>query len=510
MRRLFPALLSFAFALLATIVGTELLAKQAMVNAPPPNLYYSSFLGGDFADKGYSLAVDAAGNAYVVGKTSSITFPSASLHNLAYHGVDAFLAKFTPQGELSYLLWINAASLFQPDAGNGVAVDAAGNAYVTGDTQSADFCAFFGANVPGYDVTYNGGSGSSDAFVFKVNASGQIVYCTFLGGGNSDLGRAITVDDAGSAYLTGGTFSEDFPTTTGAYDTSHNFDVRDVFVTKLSPDGQSLLFSTFIGGAGQDSGQDIIVDHAGGVHIAGWTTSAGFPTTLNAFDASFNTSNNFDGFIASLSADGSTLNYSSFFGGEGEDRAFGLHRDISGTIYFAGHSNSTDLPVSSSAIDSDLNGGNDLFVAAINGNTLVYGSYLGGSDEDFGNGLTADAAGNLYIVGNTWSSDFMTTTNADDSQLDGLNDGFLVKLDPNANQLLYSSYLGGSEQDNARDLALGSNDEIFSAGTTSSPDFPVTAGVYDESHNGDSDIFVMRLQQKEFEFSLYLPAILSP
>ncbi len=243
-------------------------------------LIYSTFLGGSRSDKGYGIAVDGAGSAYVTGSTGSSDFPTTS-GAFDTNPNDAFVVKLNPAGSgLAYATFLGGSD---SDPANAIAVDGAGSAYVAGTTRSSNFPTTPGA----FDTSYNGGH-DGDAFVVRLNPAGSgLAYATFLGGSDSDSANAIAVDGAGSAYVTGHTSSSNFPTTPGAFDTSSN-GARDAYVARLNPAGSILAYATFLGGSNSDSGYGIAVDGAGSAYVKGETGSNNFPTTLDAFDQSYN------------------------------------------------------------------------------------------------------------------------------------------------------------------------------------------------------------------------------
>ncbi|HET9866492.1 MAG TPA: SBBP repeat-containing protein, partial [Nitrospira sp.] len=223
-----------------------------------------------------------------------------------------------------------------------------------------------------------------------------LVYSTFLGGGRLDQGADIAVDSSGSAYVTGATDSVEFPTTVGAFDTTHNGGFDDVFVTKLNPSGSALVYSTFLGGSGNDSGFSIAVDTTGSAYVTGIAAfSPNFPTTVGAFDTTFNGIH--DVFVTKLNPTGSALVYSTFFGGDSSDIGRGLAVDISGNAYVTGETFSPNFPTTVGAFDTTFNGDGefDAFVTKLNpsGSALVYSTFLGGSDSNFGHDIAVDASG---------------------------------------------------------------------------------------------------------------------
>src|SRR5215212_3658745 len=276
------------------------------------------------------------------------------------------------------------------DSGVGIAVDGEGRAYVTGTTLSANYPTTPGA----FDTTFNG---REDAFVTKLNASGSaLAYSTFLGGSDSDQGLGITVRE-GRAYVTGATLSANYPTTSGAFDTTFN-GVFDAFVTKLNASGSALVYSTFLGGSDLDQGESIAVDREGRAYVTGLTQSADFPTTLGAFDRTFNGPN--DAFVTKLNASGSALAYSTFLGGSDIDLGGDIAVSGRGSAYVTGGTDSADYPTTPGAFDTTFNGGfRDAFVTKLNasGSALAYSTFLGGSDIDLGGDIAVSGRGSAYV-----------------------------------------------------------------------------------------------------------------
>ncbi|MCM3541322.1 HYR domain-containing protein, partial [Priestia endophytica] len=289
-------------------------------------------------------------------------------------------------------------------------------------TGSADFPTTPGA----FDTTYNG---NGDAFVTKLDPTGSmLIYSTYLGGTNVEVGNDIVVDAGGNAYVTGLTFSTNFPTTPGAFDTTYNGS-GDVFVTKLNPTGSTLIYSTYLGGGtSTEQGEGIAVDAGGNAYVTGFTHSTDFPTTPGAFDTTL--SGFVDAFVTKLNPTGSMLIYSTYLGGTDSDRGFGIALDAGGNAYVTGFTESANFPTTPGAFDTTYNGSGDVFVTKLNptGSTLIYSTYLGGTNEEGGSGIAVDAGGNAYITGFTNSTDFPTTPGAFDTTLNGNSDAFVTKL----------------------------------------------------------------------------------
>jgi hypothetical protein len=386
-------------------------------------LEYSTFLGGaGIVDAGNDIAVDRVGNAYVTGLTGAGDFPTTpGAFDATLDGThDAFVAKLDRSGSVLVYSTLLGGTGF--DDGSDLAVDRAGNAYLTGVTTSGDYPTTRGA----IDATLDGGQ---DGFATKLDRSGSaLAYSTFLGGTNSDAGHGIAVDRAGTAHVTGGTSSADFPTTPGAVDPTFNGDVYgDAFVTKLDRSGSALAYSTFLGGTSGDEGDDIAVDKAGNAYVTGQTVSADFPTTAGAFDPSFN--GGFDAFVAKLDRSGSALAYSTFLGGTSIEQGVGIAVDRRGKAYVTGQTSSADYPTTSGAFDPTLSNG-DAFVTKLNGpgSALTYSTFLGGTSGDEGDDIAVDNAGNAYVTGRTVSGDYPNTPGAFDTTPNGGFDAFVTKL----------------------------------------------------------------------------------
>lgn len=456
-----------------------------------PSLVYSTFLGESGGDHGYGIAVDAAGNAYVTGLTESRDLPTtAGAFDRSYNGRggDAFVTKLNASG--SALVYTTFLGGRRNDFGYGIAVDRAGNAYVTGSTKSRNFPTTRGA----FDRNYN--RGGWDAFVAKLNPSGTaLVYSTYLGDRVGHEGHGIAIDRAGNAYMTGRTESPRFPTTPGAFDRSYNGGGGDAFVSKLSASGSSLLYSTFLGGPQYDFGRGIAVDSGRRAYVTG-SASTGFPTTAGAYDTSYNGGR--DAFVAKVNPTGSSLVYSTYLGGSGgqsADEAEAIGLDRLGSTYVTGRAGSASFPTTRGSFDRRYDGGGgDAFVAKVSpsGRALAYSSFLGGDDLDFGRGIAVDVRGRACVTGAT-SSELHTTVGALDRSYNGGGyDAFATWLSQSGSALLYSTYLGGGAGDwgNAVALAGGS---AYLTGTTWSSGFPRSANGFDRNRNG-ADAFVTKLR----------------
>jgi streptogramin lyase len=401
------------------------------LNASGTALLYSTYLGGTGGDYGWGIAVDGSGNAYVAGTTSSTNFPTTpgAFQTSSRGSFDAFVTKLNASGTgLLYSTYIGGAGA---DGGTGVAVDRSGNAYLTGYTESTNF-----PTTPGAFQTAL--RGYTNAFVTKLNVGGTgLVYSTYLGGTGrlGDVGYGIAVDGSGNAYVTGRTYSANFPTTAGAFQTMIHGAVNDnAFVTKLNAGGTALLYSTYLGGSGSnvygDEGYGIAVDGSGNAYVTGYTYSTNFPTTAGAFQTTNHAANgNVNAFVTKLNVAGTGLVYSTYLGGSRGDDARGIAVDGSGNAYVTGESASTNFPTTADAFQTSLRGSSNAFVTKLNaaGTGLVYSTYLGGSSQDIGSAIAVDVSGDAYVTGYSSSTNFPTTVGAFQTVNRGIN-AFVAKF----------------------------------------------------------------------------------
>jgi hypothetical protein len=395
-------------------------------------LLYLGYIGGagGFSDVGQSIAVDQAGNAYIAGTTYSdqATFPVTAGPDLTFNGgfTDAFVAKVDASGAaLLYCGYIGGAA---DEDGNGVAVDAAGAAYVTGGTFSDE---------TSFPVTVGPGllhKGLEDAFVAKVDASGaSLLYAGYIGGADDDTGHAIALDSLNNAYITGQTFSTEatFPVAVGPDLTYNDLGAGDAFVAKIDDGGKTLIYAGYLGGASQEDGNGVAVDASGSAYIAGFTLSnqATFPVTVGP-DTSFNGGGG-DAFVARIKPEGTGLVFGGYIGGAGADFGRGIALDGKGNAYVAGGTSSDQLtfPVSGGPDLTYNGGGDDAFVAKVraDGTILLYAGYLGGNKNDAGFGVAVDKGGAAYVTGVTRSAKFPIKVGPDMS-FNGGGDAFVSKV----------------------------------------------------------------------------------
>jgi uncharacterized protein (TIGR03437 family) len=434
--------------------------------SPSGSLLYLTYLGGSGNDGAVALAVDASGNAYVAGATTSTDFPV----------MNASQPKFGGMG--------------------GAAVVRTGDAFV----------------------------------VKLDPTGSQLLYSTYLGGKMDDIATAIAIDTAGNAYVAGATVSPNFPTTASAYQKTlrgaggepirpstgqPGWEPGDAFVTKFDPSGQ-VLYSTEFGGTLDDVAFTVALDSAGNVYIGGSTVSTDLPTTANALSRSFGgvDPQNFflnpgDGFVAEFDGALSNLLYATYFGGNGDDSVTAIAVDSAGAVYIAGSTSTMNLPATSGAFQNRYAGYfrlpdlveqlyGDAYVVKFmtSSSKPVYLTYLGGSQNDAATALAVDSAGNAYVAGWTDSFDFPTAGGPLQSKLAGdggqglyiyYGDAFLSILNPTGTALLYSTYLGGNADDEAYGLALDKSGNIYLTGNTISTNFPTSSGAFQKTFGGGAE-----------------------
>ncbi|MFZ8846266.1 MAG: SBBP repeat-containing protein [Candidatus Hydrothermia bacterium] len=438
------------------------------------SLLASTYLGGNYVDYGLSIYVDNSGYVYVAGGTGSSDFPTNGYDNSFNGGFrDVFISKFDnslstllastflggsddesassiyvvgiyvyvtgftrssdfPISPTAYDNTLDAGDVFVSKLNNQlsaliastflggssdeeaccISVDASGNVYVAGRTVSTDFPTTPSA----YDNSHNG---IWDAFVSKLdNNLTSLLASTYLGGSIFEAVYSLYVDGSGNVYVVGETSSSDFPTTPSAYDNTYN-GPGDAFISKFNSSLSTLAASTFLGGSGSEIAFSVFVDQSGNVYVAGMTTSSDFPTTLSAYDNSFNGAA--DAFISKFDNSLSTLIASTFLGGSGFDRAISIFLDSNKNVYVSGITFSSDFPTTPSAYDNSINGGVDVFVSKLDSSlsSLIASTYLGGTDDDFVQSLFVEQDDEVFVCGYTRSTDFPTTTPAYDPNFNG-------------------------------------------------------------------------------------------
>ena len=328
----------------------------------------------------------------------------------------------------------------------------------------------------------------------------QLAFSSYLGGSGTDTAVAIAVDAARNVYVTGTTNSTDFPTLTDGFDATYNGGFFDIYVTKLNAAGTTALYSSYLGGSADESAGDIAVDSTGRAYVVGTTQSSNFPRTSGAFDTILSGPN--DAFVVQLSASGAALGYSTFLGGSnGVESLPKVVIDGTGSAYVVGVTSSANFPVTVGAFDTTFNGpggndGGDLFVAKLNatGTGLMFSTFLGGSgvEDILRFGITLRGT-NPIVAGSTNSADFPTTSGTVDTTYNGGTDVFISLLNSTGTALVFSTFLGGSSSDYAKDIVRGADNRLYVAGSTASADFPTTAGAHDAILDGGLDGFIVKL-----------------
>jgi hypothetical protein len=517
-----------------------------------PLLTYSTFLGGTGEETGFGIAVDASGDAFIGGFTSSTDFPTTStafqsITTLA--GGCGFVTEIDPTGAhqlySTYLCGATAGGSGNFDEVFGIAVDNAGKVYVTGNAFSTNFPAVNGLTTPTNNV-------AGSVFISKLDPSASgtasLLYSTFFGGLSGSFGTAIAVDNSGNAYVGGQTFSDpgttasgSFPITSGAFQPTLSSAAGNAFLTRIdtTKSGDAgLIYSTYLGGNGANSNVNppnnlgfgetitgVAVDTSNNVYVTGETSSTGtsFPTSANAFQGSANPSNLEGGAfvtrIDTTKANAASLVYSTYLEGSTFDAALGIALGPNNVAYVTGSTNSLDFPTTTGAFQTTGATSGVAFVTLVDttmtGNSSVtYSTFFGGTGSDTGFGIQADGNGNAYIVGSTASPDFPITPFVLPASLPNpFGSPFVVKLSPKGNGMadrIYASYFGGSgdgdpnHPDQGNAIAIDSHGNAYITGTSfSSTQWPITPGAFQTGLKGPSDAFVAKLP-------LLLSVVVSP
>ncbi|MDA8306865.1 MAG: SBBP repeat-containing protein [Deltaproteobacteria bacterium] len=447
-----------------------------------PQLVYSTYLGGNGDDEVYGLAVDGNGNAYLTGMTTSTDFPASNGFQSTYGagGCDAFVTEIAAGGKsVVYSTYLGGSG---DDELNAISLDSTGNAYVAGWTDSTDF--------PVNNAIQSVNGGGCDAVVTEIAAGGKsLVYSTYLGGSVDQEAYGIAVDEKGNAYVTGVTSSIDFPVNNGLQST-YGGGGCDAFVTEIAAAGKGLVYSTYLGGSGDDEAYSIAVDSSGNAYVAGLTGSTDFPVN-NALQSV--NGGGCDAFVTEIAAGGKSLVYSTYLGGSGDDEASGIAVDSSGNAYVTGTTVSADFPTHN-AIQSTYGADSDAFVTEIAaaGQSLVYSTFLGGSRDDSGNCIAVDGSGNTYVTGTTLSTDFRVN-NALQSVNGGGYDAVVTEIEAGGKSLVYSTFLGGSGDDEAWAISVDGSGNAYVAGWTASTDLPTANALQPAFGGSDDDAFLTEI-----------------
>lgn len=456
-----------------------------------PIISYADHLGGSDDDTGLALAVDGDGNRYVTGSTVSVDF--GGVLRSANSGLDTFVAKLAPDGERLYVTYLGGFE-DAADTANALAVAGDGSVYLAGDTESGSF-PMLGALQPAY-------AGKGDAFVARLSAAGALIYSTYLGGGDRETARAIALGADGTVHVGGSTLSDDFPgmgncsLQCARVPQAAGADREgDGYIVKISAGGDSYLYASYLGGGGADSVAALAVDSDGAAYVAG-TASDGFPITPAAFQEEF-AGGVSDGYVARLSPAGDALDYSTFLGGSAFDQIFALALDGDRNAYVTG------ITASGTGLDQDLfptsagtpffgGGPFDAFVGKLDPEgELVYSTFLGGSGDDRGLAIAVDSQNQAIVVGETQSGNFPLVAPFQVRRL-GERDGFIAVLAADGMTRVFSTYLGGTGNDQVTAVVAEASGAVHIAGTGNSTNLPAVDAVQ-EDNAGGTDAFVMRI-----------------
>lgn len=452
-----------------------------------PVLVYSTYAGGSASDFGRGIVADSAGNVYVAGDSFSADFLIASRASIT--NSDVFVGKLSSNGLLLTLSFFGGGMVpvaTHNDFASGLALDGSGNVYLCGTTESPDFPHF---NSVGSDLL-----GTSDAFVIKMAPNlMNFLYSSLIGGSGQESGVSIAVDSTGSAYISGRTSSQDFPLV-GAIQPSYGGGSSDAFVSKLAPDGKTLIYSTYLGGNGTEdlaNHSGISVDTAGNAYVTGDTQSANFPLKNALQPAKNGNTSTSDAFVSVINPSGSDFVYSTYLGGLNDDFGLAIATDSSKNAYVAGKTKSTSFPGSTATRTSTTT--SDAFVAKLNptGSAISYLTFVGGpSGDDAANAITVDSGGSAVIAGSAGPG--VPTVSAIQSFFKGGADDALIAKLSTSGVVSFSTYLGGSGDEEAFGVALGTDGAIYVTGVTDSLDFLILEPL--RAHNaGVKDIFIAKI-----------------
>ena len=469
-----------------------------------PVLLYSTYLGGSDYDEVDAIAVDPEGNAYVTGRTYSTNFPAtAGVPQHSYGGnEDTYVTKINASGTaIVYSTYLGGSDR---DFGNAIAVDALGQAVVGGRTISANFPGAASSPIQ------NAKRGEDDGFVARLDATGSnVLFSTYLGGSSTEKVEALALDPDGNILVAGQTDSANFPGTAGnAFGSAYKGN-SDGFVAKLDSGGFSLLYAAYLGGSGIEGASAIASDRRGNAYVAGGTESSNFTGTESSpIQKTLRGSS--DGYLVKIDRRGTRIVFATYLGGSADDFADAVKIDPDGDAVVAGYTQSTDFPGTSGGFQPTNHGNTDAFVAKFDalGSAIVSATYLGGSGEDYVDALGLDALGGVYIAGYTESSNFPGAAgSAIQPSYGGQGDGFVARLAPDLRALAYSTYLGGSGNDEAYAIAVHAN-SAHVGGVTLSTNFPgASASPIQNVPHGDYEGFVVRISAVDPPLRSIVPVV---
>jgi len=474
----------------------------------PVTVEWATYIGGTNNDYGLASAVDATGNVIIGGYTNGNNFPTTSgTYDNSFNGGlnDATVSKLSKDGKT--MLWSTFLGGTNYDQLYGVAVDADGNVYVCGSTQSSDFPVTSGvvqSTIKGFD----------DCFITKLNPAGNsLIYSTYWGGSKQDRAQQITITSSGEAVISGFTESLDFPTVNAAQSAygggEGSGNAGDIIVAKFNSDATNCVFSTYLGGSGDEASYGVAINSLGNIYISGWAKTYSslkpYPTTSGAYKT---TGNHNDVVVSALNTTG-TLLYSTYFGGISQELSYGIAINNTDEVIVGGYTNSTiaqGFPVTSGSYQTAPKGFYDLFVCKFNSNlsTLLKSTYLGGTNNEIHTGITTHPAGYIFIGGRTNSVNY-PTKNAYQGSNGGNYDACVTILGPNFDTLAFSSYIGGTGNDFTYGFYTGPDGKVIVTGQYASTGFATTAGTYQTNYGGGTcDIFALKINVSEINLPVNL------
>lgn len=461
-----------------------------------PKFIWATYMGGPGDDQGNDIAIDADGNVYLTGATEDSTAePAGVFQSPSGKSFQMFVTKVNPAGAIVYTTYIGGTGI---DEGHSIALDPSGNIYVTGFTTSSDF--------PLVNAFQSNFGGAQDSYALKLDKDGStIVYSTYLGGTQSDRGYGIAADPSGNAIVAGNTLSINFPAS-NAFQSKLGGGLGDAFITKFAADGK-VTFSTFLGGNGNDQAYDVARDDDGNIIVTGFTTSQNFPVQKALYPNYLGGGD--DVFITKFNETGTALVFSTYLGGTGSDNGVRLTVDKDKNIYVTGYTASFDFPLKNPP--QLLPGGLadpstptfDAFLIKLHpdGQDADFSTYIGGEDTEGGVGVAVDKNGFIYLAGFTNSIQFYAI-NALGGFLRGVRDGFVMKIAPDAQTVIYSSYLGGFGAEGATSVAVDDAGNAYVIGYTSSLDFPLTPDtMFQGATAGGQDGFLVKINADDIKTS---------
>jgi len=464
-----------------------------------PVLVYSTYLGGSNWDGGKDIAVDNTGAVYVTGVTGSLDFPLVSPAQFSYGGgnTDGFITKINPAG--TAIIYSTYFGGMGNETNKAIAVDSNGAVFIAGDTGSQ-------INFPLVNPIQDTFGGSLyDAFLVKLNPAGSaIIFSTYLGGSGIDSGDGLALDNSGAAYVTGSTSSPDFPTVNPIQIRSADYN-NYAFVTKINPTGSAIVYSTCIGGSGNDFGKAIDVDSSGAAYLTGIAYSTDFPL-VNPLQP-IKGGGSFDAFVTKINPAGSAYVYSTYVGGSSAEWSNSIAVDSSGAAYITGEVLSADFPTVNPI--QGYSGYDDAFITKINpaGSAIVYSTYLGGTSGDKYFDITVDNSGAAYVTG--WSSsanDYPLVAPLQGIYGGGASDITVAKLNPAGSELVFSTFFGGSGNEPGRAIAVDSSGAIYITGETSSSNLPIANAIQGRIA-GNQDAFISKITLPAVTLTINIGAI---